>query len=95
MKKRKANSCTFSNQLAVTKCTAMYSLCKKKLNLGGDMTFFRTTNLDKGLSRFIILRYVTSLFRLSFFFLRTEGVSVWQNAVTFFLTLQLLVIHNS
>lgn len=30
MKKRKANSCTFSNQLAVTKCTAMYSLCKKK-----------------------------------------------------------------
>lgn len=60
------------------------------------MTFFSTTNLNKGLSRFIILRYVTSLFRLSFFFLRTEGVSVWQNAVTFFfLTLQLLVIHNS
>lgn len=87
MKKRKANSCTFSNQLAVTKCTAMYSLCKKKkkkLNLGEDMIFFGTTNLDKGLSRFIILRYVTSLFRLSFFFKNGGSISVAKCSYFFF-----------
>lgn len=44
----------------------------KKLNLGRDVTFSSTTNLDKGLSRFIVLGDVTSLPRLSFF--GTEGV---------------------
>lgn len=42
----------------------------KKVNLGGDVTFSGTTNLDKGLSRFIVLGDVTYL--LEFFFFLTE-----------------------
>lgn len=43
---------------------------QKKVNLGGDVTFSGTTNLDKGLSRFIVLGDVTYL--LEFFFFLTE-----------------------
>jgi hypothetical protein len=47
-------------------------LSPKKNNLGGDVTFSSTTNMDKWLSRFIVLGDVTSLSRLSFF--ETKGV---------------------
>ena len=45
---------------------------KKKTNLGLDVTYSSTTNLDRGMSRFVVLGDVTSSTRLVFY--GTEGV---------------------
>jgi hypothetical protein len=46
----------------------------KKTNLGRDVTHSSTTNLDRGMSRFVVLGCVTSSTRLVFY--GTEGVVV-------------------
>ena len=56
---------------------------QKKLNLGGNVTPPRTTNLDYPLSRFIVLGRVTIPSRLSFFL--TEGETLF---------LQLSLVHR-